>query len=455
MAASDRDLDVYMDGRRAGRLSQSPGGAASFDYDDAYLDGPEATPLSLSLPTTSPRHRGRALVNYLWGLLPDSEPTVRRWAAEHATSANNPVSLLRYVGADAAGAIQVVPRDEPASDADHDAGADPLSDDEFHDLLRQVAAHPHDWDPGRYGGRWSLAGAQTKMALFRDGPDQPWCLPRGATPTTDIIKPVPLGSPFADHHVNEFLCQRAASLAGLRAASITLLDLGDVQAVVSARYDRVRRPDRWHRVHQEDLCQALSIHPSLKYQEGGKGPTMGRIAGLVAGLPWSDREPTATDLVRGLAFNTLIGGTDAHAKNYGLLLRGDRVRLAPLYDLASAACYDQHQRLRNAITISGRRHMLDVRADEWGRLGIRLGIGSNSARTIATDLARRLPDAFTEAVAELPERLRPTGEAMVVRILEHVGGTWRPNLGADPRYVLPAAAADVRNDGEGSPDLVG
>ena len=35
-------------------------------------------------------------------------------------------------------------------------------------------------------------------------------------------------------------------------------------------------------------------------------------------------------------WNWLIAGTDEHAQNYGLLLAGDQVRLAPLYDVASA-----------------------------------------------------------------------------------------------------------------------
>ncbi len=40
-----------------------------------------------------------------------------------------------------------------------------------------------------------------------------------------------------------------------------------------------------------------------------------------------------------LIWNWLIAGTDAHAKNYSLLLAGDQVRLAPLYDIASALPY--------------------------------------------------------------------------------------------------------------------
>ncbi len=34
-----------------------------------------------------------------------------------------------------------------------------------------------------------------------------------------------------------------------------------------------------------------------------------------------------------LALNRLLAGSDAHAKNYSLLLSGTQVRLAPLYDV--------------------------------------------------------------------------------------------------------------------------
>jgi hypothetical protein len=37
-----------------------------------------------------------------------------------------------------------------------------------------------------------------------------------------------------------------------------------------------------------------------------------------------------------LIWNWLIAGTDAHAKNYSVLLAGNDIRLAPLYDMSSA-----------------------------------------------------------------------------------------------------------------------
>ena len=91
------------------------------------------------------------------------------------------------------------------------------------------------------------------------------------------------------------------------------------------------------------MCQALSVHPSLKYQSDG-GPAVGDIADLLNRLPIEDRDVNAQRFFKALAFNFLIGGTDAHAKNYSLILIGSRAQVSPLYDAASAAPYDQRDR---------------------------------------------------------------------------------------------------------------
>ncbi len=49
-------------------------------------------------------------------------------------------------------------------------------------------------------------------------------------------------------------------------------------------------------------------------------------------------------LVDTLALSWVLGATDAHAKNYSLLLSGSSVRLAPLYDVNSVLPYLAPQR---------------------------------------------------------------------------------------------------------------
>ncbi len=89
--------------------------------------------------------------------------------------------------------------------------------------------------------------------------------------------------------------------AGLLAAESEVLEVGDVQVLISTRYDRRYDGTVWHRVHQEDMCQALSVHPSLKYQSDG-GPAVGDIADLLNRLPIEDRNVNAERFFKALAY---------------------------------------------------------------------------------------------------------------------------------------------------------
>jgi hypothetical protein len=115
--------------------------------------------------------------------------------------------------------------------------------------------------------QFSLAGAQANTALlFQDGK---WGVPAGATPTSHILKPAVAG--LDDHDLNEHLCLDAAGKAGLLVARTRISRFGEESAIVAERYDRLQVDDQVARIHQEDLCQALGVPPSRKYQnEGGQ-----------------------------------------------------------------------------------------------------------------------------------------------------------------------------------------
>ena len=423
---ADRALRIYLDGIPTGTVTQSAHGALSFTYDDEYAARDDPTPLSLSLPVVSNRHRDKAIRSYLEGLLPDSEGARQRWGREYNVSPNNPFALLAHVGRDAAGAVQILPPEADPSDAWARTGdIQWLGESEFAELVQVLASHQSDWDPGRFGGRWSLAGAQPKVALFREPASGRFGIPRDSTPTTVIVKPAIAG--YARHHINEALCQRAASEAGLLAAESAVMEIGDVQVLTSTRYDRLYDGTTWHRVHQEDICQALSVHPSLKYQSDG-GPGVGDIADLLNRLPIEDRAVNAERLFKALAYNVLIGGTDAHAKNYSLVLVGSRAQVSPLYDAASAAPYNQRERLHSSMKIGDHWKMLDVTTSDWRKVGRRLGIPADQAVAWVDELRMDLPAAFSRAAAALPESVRPEAARMTERIIEHVSGTWKPNL---------------------------
>jgi serine/threonine-protein kinase HipA len=190
------------------------------------------------------------------------------------------------------------------------------------------------WRIPRDTGQFSLAGAKPKTALlFENGR---WGVPSGRVPTTHIFKP-PTGE--LDGHVeNEHFCLELARALGLPVADSRIMRFQDEIAIVVERYDRVRTETGLRRVHQEDMCQAFAIPPTRKYQNEG-GPGIRDIVELLTAKSTSRGEDVATFL-DSVAYNWLIVGTDAHAKNYALLIGAEgRIRLAPLYDMASVLPY--------------------------------------------------------------------------------------------------------------------
>ena len=109
--------------------------------------------------------------------------------------------------------------------------------------------------------------------------------------------------------------------------------------------------------------------PTAKYQnEGGPGPK--EIIELLRRHSLRPEDDIRT-FVDALVYNWLIGGTDAHAKNYSILHGpAGGVRLAPLYDLASYLPYagGQKPKLKLAMKIGGRYHREAIGKRHWERV---------------------------------------------------------------------------------------
>lgn len=397
------ELNVFLDGVLAGRLEQASGGALSFTYDPDYTSRRSPTPLSLSMPLSAPRHANRAVSAWLDGLLPDNASVREEWGRRFQVSARNPFSLLRHVGRDAAGAVQVLPVDvDPPDAAQRTGDVRRLSEDELCAMLRELTVRDAGWEVGEVSGRWSLAGAQNKVALHLLD-DGSWGVSNDSTPTTHILKPTPAGTRFGDLHVNEFVCLRAAGLLGLRVAHVDLVDFAGARTLVSTRYDRRRARDgHWLRLHQEDLLQAMSYPSSRKYQTDG-GPSVKNVAALLGTLGLDDRVPARAAFFDAFAFNVLVGGSDAHAKNYSVLLRGPRVAMAPLYDAASYAPYlGPGEAVRSSMKVGRAWQVRDVTTQEWVSVAAALELQPEVALRRVEHLRSSLPDAVKDAADQAP-----------------------------------------------------
>jgi len=108
------------------------------------------------------------------------------------------------------------------------------------------------------------------------------------------------------------------------------------------------------------------------------------------------------------------GAPDAHAKNYSMLLAGPQVRLAPLYDIASALPNDVQRSdseiMQPAMSIGGRRTFGTVEGRRWDRLADGCRVPPEFIRSKVRRLAGTLPGALEAAFdpfgrSELRERL--------------------------------------------------
>ncbi len=381
-------LHVLMQGVPMGTLRQDAHGNPHFAYTPEWRDAAGAFPLSLCLPLTAATHAPGAVAAVAWGLLPDNDNTLQGWASRFHVSPRNPVALLAHVGEDCAGAVQFVASERVeaviAGEAD---GIEPLSDAQVAARLSQVR---RDVGSGRWLGdigQFSLAGAQAKIALLRT--DDGWAVPSGRIPTTHILKPP--GSDYNGFVENEMFCLRLARAMGMPAAFSEKIEMDGESAICVQRYDRRLTADGWIRVHQEDFCQALGVMPQIKYQNQG-GPGAADLADVL----WQHARHPKEDvemLFRALVFNYLIGGTDAHAKNYSLLLDSEQVRLAPLYDISSALPYPQLQKrkIKLAMKIGSHYRWWDITLRDWQATATSMRLAPAMAMQMLASMALDLP----------------------------------------------------------------
>lgn len=362
------ELWAVANGLTVGHLAQSKG-KIDFRYAEDWQRTDERYPLSLSMPTDIERHVDARVRPFLEGLLPDNRLIRRRWGSRFGVAENNPFALLQHVGEDCAGAVQFVHADRV--DTLKRAAAQPdtvswLTDAEVAQRLRILATDNSAWRLAGDAGQFSLAGAHAKTAMTFDG--QRWGIPSGRTPTTHILKPpVPGFDGFAE---NEHVCLELARELGVPAAASKVVRFEDQVAIAVERFDRRVEAGKWTRIHQEDLCQALTVHPDRKYENDG-GPGVSQIVDLLRGYSSAPEEDVWT-LVRALIVNWLIVGTDAHAKNYGVLIDAhESVRLAPLYDVASALPYAATMPLRKlklAMKVGGEYLVSRIGGRHWRSL---------------------------------------------------------------------------------------
>lgn len=394
-----KELIVLLGDNEIGWVRQDQRGKLTFTYDDEWRNRRGAYPLSLSMPLAASEHGHDVIDAFIWGLLPDNEFVLSKWAQKFQVSARNSFAMISHVGEDCAGAVQFVrPERLETIKAARSGKVEWIDEKEIAERLKALRADHSAWRRPRDTGQFSLAGAQPKTALlYRKGR---WGVPSGRTPTTHILKP-PTGE-FDGHAENEHFCLTLARKLGLPTASSSIMRFADEIAIVVERYDRRMTGNKLVRIHQEDMCQALGLPPTQKY-ENEDGPGIVQIIDLLREVSGAAKEDVAA-FIDAIAFNWLIAGTDAHAKNYSLLIgAAGRARLAPLYDLASALPYDEFDpmKLKLAMKLGGKYRLRDIYARQWTKLATEIRLKEDDILDRVSTIAQNLPEAVSTTQNEL------------------------------------------------------
>ena len=291
-------LAVLSNGKVMGEIKKDQRSRLTFTYHRDWQQADGAYPLSLSMPLIMAEHEHAKTEPWLWGLLPDNDGILARWGQKFQVSPRNVFALLSHVGEDCAGAIQIVLPERVDSLVANPAGAvEWLSDRDIADRIKMLRKDQGAWRTDRDTGQFSLAGAQPKTALFYE--NGRWGVPSGRLPTTHIIKPS--NQAFEGQAENEYVCLNLAREIGLPAATSEVRSFDGEVAIVVERYDRIWVDETIYRLHQEDICQALGIHPTMKYENQG-GPGVQSVAQLLQTYSTSPLEDLWT-FVEALAFN--------------------------------------------------------------------------------------------------------------------------------------------------------
>jgi serine/threonine-protein kinase HipA len=387
------EIPLFHETSRVGRIERRGSNDIVFSYDNAWLLHPQAFPISMTMPLSHNAVSGEILIPWLANLLPEGEQ-IQTIGRKLGASTGDVLALLLQLGVDTAGALSI---GRPANrQLPHSA---PIGNEvDLERVINEIPKRP--FLVGEEGVSMSLAGAQSKLPVIVN--ERGLSIPLNGFPSTHILKPD--NDRLEGSVQNEAFSMVLARLSGLRSAGVTTGRAGARSYLLVTRYDREWSSGSLRRLHQEDFCQALGRWPAQKYehnQTGGRGPGVSDLLGAARKyLPPLD----VLSMLDATVFNVLITNTDAHAKNYSILIGGRGLSLAPLYDLMVADAWNGLTR-NMAQDIGGQRRGEHVQARHWERMARESGFSPKlllkRVASLAVKVEANIPAAL-EQVQSMP-----------------------------------------------------
>jgi serine/threonine-protein kinase HipA len=379
-------LNVHLDGRTIATLTHVQGDRNLFAFNQAYIDDPNRSTLSLSFKdqfgglVTDFKPVGQVVPPFFSNLLP--EGPLRKYLAERAgVKQHSEFFLLWMLGRDLPGAISVHPAEGEELPPQVEAEITP---EERSNMLR-----------------FSLAGMQLKFSALKNRVKAGGLvIPAEGVGGSWIVK-LP-SQQYAGVPENEFSMMTIAKSMGMDVPDLQLLELDAIDGLpdgigeFKGRAMAIKRFDRSDKgpVHIEDFAQVFGVYPEGKYDHA----TYRRIA-AVLGIETGDAD--IAEFIRRLVFSTLIGNADMHLKNWSLIYADGRTpTLSPAYDLLSTIPYIADETM--ALKYSRTKKMTEFSKDELKHLAAKARISEKLVLDTASETVARFKQVWSQQKTKLP-----------------------------------------------------
>lgn len=392
MATSD--LNVWYQQTHVGKLWADVTGKIGFHYSSDWIKTGFA--LSIRLPLTDKPYQpeDETAHRFFANLLP--EEGARAQLSRQLKIPNDDYAMLKALGGECAGAFSILPADVP-NDPQQDYRQ--INEHELTDMIACKNFIPIESDDKK--PRLSLAGAQNKCPIYIK--DDRYYLPLETACSSHIIK----FEVTQYRNVPAYECYLAqlAKQVSLPVANTQLKKQSKSYYLLIERYDRYDSQGELHRLHQEDLCQALGYSHNMKYQQDG-GPSFADCYHLVKSVS-SNGVRDLELLLKWQIFNFLAGNSDGHAKNLALLYdEKHKPALAPFYDLVCTRAIE-HIDHKLAMAIGNQYDPDKVTLKDWETLADDCQIRFTYLTKLVTQLATRLLSAIESSMQSFEDEYGP------------------------------------------------
>jgi serine/threonine-protein kinase HipA len=394
-------LDVLLYGEQIGALTRVPGDRNIFAFSQPYIDNTARPTLSLSfkdalgaLITDIPPTQTR-VPPFFANMLP--EGSMRDYLAKRAgVNPKREFFLLWVLGKDLPGAMTIRPADGEAWPPDRGGDRD---EEKSGDALSHAL-------------RFSLAGVQLKFSAIKSAAGG-LTIPAEGVGGSWIVK---LPSMMHDGvPENEYSMMSLAAQIGMDVPELQLVDPGSIAglpegignskgpALAVKRFDRTPEGP----VHIEDFAQVFGVYPDDKYEKA----SYRNIAEVVAAETGNDG---VAEFIRRLVFNTLIGNTDMHLKNWSLIYPDRRIAaLAPAYDFVATIHYIPDEKA--ALTYARTKRMNEFSRDELAYLAGKARLPEKLVLDTAAETVARFHETWSTEKKNLP-----LSKELIATIEKHV-----------------------------------